>query len=167
MYCYLLSECGVLTDGGQLGQEANVVLQICSRCLQPNGSHPPAITSAFARTSIPGYVFVEAYHVGEVIHAVDGLVAVRDKKLNFIAPTEYVGLLSRDFLSSSRVEVGQWMCCLVGQYRNDLGYIFDMDEGNTTVAFVPISKMSSVLNSLIALFCLFFPFFFTFFKTVS
>ena len=133
----LLSACVVLTCGRQLGQEANVVLQICRRCLQPNESQPPAITSAFARTSIPGYVFVEAFHVSEVHHAVNGFVAVRDKKPNFIAPTEYVGLLSRHSLSSSRVEVGQWVCCLVGRYRNDLGYVVDTDEWNATVAFVP------------------------------
>jgi transcription elongation factor SPT5 len=133
----LLSAHTVLTNHGQLGKEADVVLQICRRCLEPSESQPPAITSAFARTSIPGYIFIEAYHVGEVRHAVDGFFAVRDMKPNFIAPTEYVGLLSRTSLSSSRVEVGQWVCCLVGRYRNDLGYVLDAGEWNAIVVFVP------------------------------
>jgi transcription elongation factor SPT5 len=133
----LLSTCTVLTNDGQLGQEADIVLQICRRCLEPRESQPPAITSAFARSSIPGYVFIEAYDVGEVRHAVDGFVTVRDKQPHFIASTEYVGLLSRDTLSSSRVEVGQWVRCLVGRYRNDLGYVFETDEWDANVVFVP------------------------------
>ena len=96
----------VLTNDGQLGQEVDVVFQICRRCLKSSKSQPPAITSAFARSSIPGYVFIEAYDFDEVRHAVDGLVVVRDKQPHFIPLTEYVGLLSRDSLSSSRIEVG-------------------------------------------------------------
>lgn len=121
----------------KLGQEANIVLQICRRCLEPSESQPPAITSAFARSSIPGYVFIEAYNVGEVRHAVDGFVTVYNKQPHFIAPTEYVGLLSRNTLSSSRVEAGQWVCCLVGRYRNDLGYVIGTDEWDANVVFVP------------------------------
>ena len=113
------------------------MLQICRRCLKPSEIHPPAITSAFARSSIPGYVFIEAYNVGEVRHAVDGFVTVRDKRPHLIAPTEYVVLLSRDTLSSSRVEVGQWVRCLVGRYRNDLGFVYETDEWDAIVVFVP------------------------------
>ena len=132
----LLSVCTVLTNDGQLGQEADVVLQICRRCLKPSESHPPAITSAFARTSIPGLVFIEAYDVGEVRHAVDGFVAVRGKQPpQFITPIECVRLLSRG-TSSSRVEVGQWVRCLVGRYRDDLGYVSETDESNAIVVFV-------------------------------
>jgi transcription elongation factor SPT5 len=127
----------VLTNDGQLGQEVDIVFQICRRCLKPSESQPPAITSAFARSSIPGYVFIEAYDVDKVRHAVHGFVAIRDEQPHFIAPTEYVGLLSRDSFSSSRVEVGQWVRCLVGRYRNDMGYVFETDEWNAVVLFVP------------------------------
>jgi transcription elongation factor SPT5 len=135
----LLSTCTVLvlTNDGQLGHEADVVLQICRRCLNSSTNQLLAITSAFTRSSIPGYVFIEAYNIGEVRHAVDGFVAVRDKQPHFIAPTEYVGLLSRGTLPSSQVEAGQWMRCLVGRYRNDLGYVLGADEWDAIVVFVP------------------------------
>ena len=42
----------VLTNDGQVSREYDVVLQICRRCLEPSESRPPAITSAFARTSM-------------------------------------------------------------------------------------------------------------------
>lgn len=130
----LLSARSVLTDDGQPGKEVDVVLQICRRCLEPSENQPPAITSAFTRTSIPGYVFIEAYHVSEVHHAVDGFVSVRDKNPNFIVATDYVGLLSR---TCSRVEDGQWVRCLVGRYHGDVGYVSDTDEWNASVVFVP------------------------------
>jgi hypothetical protein len=56
--CIILTE--VLRTGGQLGQETDVVSQICHRCLIPGEIHLPAITSAFARLSILGRVFIEA-----------------------------------------------------------------------------------------------------------
>ena len=129
---------GYLQNNGQLGREADVVFQICRRCLEPSEIHPPAITSAFARSSIPGYVFIEAFYVGEVRHAVDGLVTVSDKLPRFISPTGYVGLLSCYPHSSSRIEVGQWVRCLVGRYRNDVGYVYESDEQwDAIVVFVP------------------------------
>jgi transcription elongation factor SPT5 len=114
------------------------VFQICRRCLEPSEIHPPAITSAFARSSIPGYVFIEAFYVGEVCRAVNGLVTISDKLPWFISPTEYVGLLSCHPHSSSRIEVGQWVRCLVGRYRNDVGYVHKSDEQwDAIVVFVP------------------------------
>ncbi len=133
----LLPTCTVFTNDGQLGHEADVVLQICRRCLNSSTNQLLTITSAFTWSSIPGYVFIEAYNVGEVCHAVDGFVAVHDKQPHFIAPTEYVGLLSWDTLPSSQVEVGQWMRCLVGRYRNDLGYVLGAGKWDAIVVFVP------------------------------
>ena len=110
--CIAIDTYGTYNDG-QPGREAGVVCQIFRRCHEPSKSQPPAIMSAFARSSISGYVFIEAYNVGEVRHAVDGFVTVRrDMQPHFIAPTEYVGLLSRDTLSSSQVKVGQWVRCI-------------------------------------------------------
>ncbi len=133
----LLPTCTVFTNDGQLGHEADVVLQICRRCLNSSTNQLLTITSAFTRSSIPGYVFIEAYNIGEVRHAVDGFVVVHDKQLHFIALTEYVGLLSQDTLPSSQVEVGQWMRCLVGRYHNDLGYVLGAGEWDAIVVFVP------------------------------
>ncbi|KAH9009203.1 hypothetical protein EDB83DRAFT_2531320 [Lactarius deliciosus] len=126
----------------KLGQEADVVFQICRRCLVPREIHPPAITSAFALSSIPGYVFIEASDVTEARHAVNGLVTVRDKQPRFIPPTEYVGILSSQPHSSARIEVGQWVHCIAGQYRDDVGYVYksnvsESNQWDVIVAFVP------------------------------
>jgi transcription elongation factor SPT5 len=124
-----------LTNDGQVGREADVVFQICRRCLEPSEIHPPAITTAFARSSIPGYVFIEAFDVGEVRRSVAGLITVVDKQPRSIVPTEYMGLLSR--YSPSRIEHGRWVCCLFGRYRGDLGYVCQLDYWRAIVAFVP------------------------------
>jgi transcription elongation factor SPT5 len=131
----------VLITDRQLGKEADVVFQICRRWVTSSEVQPPAITSAFARSSIPGHVFIEAFNIANVRRAVDGLATVRDKQAVFIAPTEYVGILSRCPHPSSRIENGQWVCCLAGKYRGDVGYvcesIFPMYEWCALVAFVP------------------------------
>ena len=49
---------------------------------------------AFARSTIPGHVFIEAFDIREVLRAVDGLVIVHDKRPLFILLTEYIGILS-------------------------------------------------------------------------
>jgi hypothetical protein len=135
--CVALCNVMLLTNSDQLGREADVVFQICRRCLEPSEIHPPAIMSAFARPSIPGYVFIEALHVGEVRHAVDGLVTVRDKQPRLIMVTEYVSLLSCLQQPSTRIEDGQWVRCLAGRYRNDVGYVYKSDQPDVTVVFVP------------------------------
>ncbi|KAH9013458.1 hypothetical protein EDB85DRAFT_2158192 [Lactarius pseudohatsudake] len=124
----------------KLGQETDVVFQICRRCLAPSEIHPPAIASAFALSSIPGYVFIEAFDVREVRHVVKGLVIIRDKQPQFIAPTEYVGILSHRHKRSAGMEVGQWVRCIAGRYRNDVGYLYESDisiQGDVVVIFVP------------------------------
>jgi len=95
--------------------------------------------SAFARSSLPAYVFIEAFDVREVHHAVNGLNAVFDRQLKFIAPTEYVGLLSRSH-SNTQIEAGQWARCIAGRYRDNVGYVYKSDIPNqwdVTVVFVP------------------------------
>ncbi|KAF8268029.1 hypothetical protein EI94DRAFT_1700548 [Lactarius quietus] len=123
-----------------LGQEDNVIFQICRRCLKPSEIHPPAITLAFAQPSIPGYVFIKVFDVEAAVHAVKGFVTVRDKRPRFIAPTEYVGILSSRPHSSTRIEIGQWVWCLAGQYRDNVGYVYETDissQWSVLVAFVP------------------------------
>ncbi|KAH9016014.1 hypothetical protein EDB85DRAFT_2156270 [Lactarius pseudohatsudake] len=124
----------------KLGRETDVVFQICRRCLAPSEIHPPAIASAFALSSIPGYVFIEAFDVREVRHVVKGLVIIRDKQPQFIAPTEYVGILSHRHKRSAGMEVGQWVRCIAGRYRDDVGYLYESDisiQGDVVVIFVP------------------------------
>ena len=138
MFCIICKQ--ILTPNGQLGREADVVFQIGRRCLVPSEIHPPAITSAFSRPSIPGYVFIEAFDIREAHRAVNGLVTVRDKPPQFIAPTEYAGLLSSRPYSSAPIETGQWVRCIAGRYRDDVGYAYESDISNqwvVAVVFVP------------------------------
>ncbi|KAI9430618.1 hypothetical protein H4582DRAFT_2063633 [Lactarius indigo] len=124
----------------KLGRETDVVFQISRRCLAPSEIHPPAIASVFALSSIPGHVFIEAFDVGEVRHAAKGLVTIRDKQPRFIAPTEYVGILSHRHHPSAGIEVGQWVRCIAGRYRDDVGYLYESDisiQGDVVVIFVP------------------------------
>jgi len=113
-FCIILGQ--VLTgDDGQLGREADIVFQICRRCLVPSSEiHLPAITSAFTLPSVPGHIFIEAFNITDVRRAVAGLVTVRDKHPTFIPPTECVGIFSLCHRSPSRIESGQWVYCLAG-----------------------------------------------------
>ena len=82
-------------------------------------------------------MFIEAFRVGEVHRAVDGLLAVRDKQPKSIAPTEYIKLLSCRPQSFSRIEGGHWVRCLLGRYRDDVGYVYESDQSKAMVVFVP------------------------------
>lgn len=131
----------VLTGDEQLGREADIVFQICRRCLVPSEIHLPAITSTFTLPSVPGHVFIEAFNITDVCRAVAGLVTVRDKHPTIIPPTEYVGIFSLCHRSPSRIESGQWVYCLAGRYRDDIGYVCEsntpMYQCYAVVAFVP------------------------------
>jgi hypothetical protein len=85
-------------------------------------------------------VFIEGFDVKAVCHAVKGFVTVRDKQPQFIAPMEYVGILSSRPHSSTRIEIGQWVRCLAGRYRDDVGYVYETDissQWKVVVVFVP------------------------------
>jgi len=137
--CITLSQ--VLTTGRQLGKEADVVFQIYHQWVISSEVQPPLITSAFAWSSIPGHVFIEAFNITNVRLAVDRLATVHNKQATFIAPTEYVGMLSWHPHPSSRIEDGQWVCCLAGKYCGDVGYVCEsslpMYEWCSLMAIVP------------------------------
>ena len=81
-------------------------------------------------------MFIKVYNVGKVHYTVEGFVAVHGKQPSqFITPIECVRLLSWD-PSSSQIEVGQWVCCLLEQYHDDLGYISKMNKLNAIMVFV-------------------------------
>ncbi len=138
-FCIILGQ--VLTGDGQLGREADIVFQICRRCLVPSEIHLPAITLAFTLPSVLGHVFIEAFNIMDVRRVVARLVTVCDKHPMFIPPTEYVGIFSLCHRSPSRIESGQWVYCLAGQYCDDVGYVCEsstpMYQCYAVVAFVP------------------------------
>lgn len=85
-------------------------------------------------------MFIEAFEVKAACHAVKGFVTVRDKRPRFIASTEYTGILSSRHHSSNLIEIGQWVRCLAGRYRDDVGYVYETDissQWKVVVVFVP------------------------------
>ncbi|KAH9033428.1 hypothetical protein EDB85DRAFT_2145022 [Lactarius pseudohatsudake] len=67
------------------------------------------LRQAFALSSILGYVFIEAFDVREVRHVVKGLVIIRDKQPQFIAPTDTLEYSPTGTIRSAGMEVGQWV----------------------------------------------------------
>src|ERR1700741_1198312 len=140
-WLYIILGYVVVITVGQLGREPDLVFQIWRRCLVPSEIRPPAITSAFARSSIPGLVFIEAFDIADVRRAVDGLVTVLERQPRLISSAEHVAILSRGSSLSSHIEVGQWVSCVAGRHRDDIGYVYKsslpMNQWYATVAFVP------------------------------
>ena len=114
-------------------------MQIGRRVIQGNESID--IASVFARSGIPGHIFVEG-DIPDVLRTVHGLVTV----LTHIHHPVLIPLAHRDVLLRPRnpisrpIQVGSWVRCTNGLYRNDLGFVCEHDdtrEGNMTVALVP------------------------------
>ena len=114
-------------------------MQIGRRVIQDNESID--IASVFTHSGIPGHIFVEG-DIPDVLRAVHGLVTV----LTHVHHPVLIPLAHRDVLLRPRnpisrpIQVGSWVRCTNGLYRNDLGFVCEHDEtreGDMTVALVP------------------------------
>jgi hypothetical protein len=95
----------------------------------------------FARPGIPGCIFLEGRLI-DVTAALKGLVTVYKAPPCFVPPSERGTLLSpRNPLSSTHnIRSGDWVRCLHGLYRGDVGIVCDVDstsEASVVVAFLP------------------------------
>ena len=122
------------------GYESEIVLQIAHRTIRADPRPSADITSAFAREGIPGYVFLEG-ELPEVAKAVRGIFYVFSKVPPRLVPLEQrVALLAPHNPLSDPIEVGQWVRCLHGPYRNDIGFVCGhrpYRDAETAVALVP------------------------------
>jgi transcription elongation factor SPT5 len=122
----------------QPGFEMSLVMQIARRTIQGHGSL--GIASAFARTGIPGHIFVEG-NLPDVIRVVQGLVTVITYTDPVLIPLAHRDVLLRPRNPISRpIQEGNWVRCTHGLYRNDIGFVCDRDpsrDEDTIVAFVP------------------------------
>ena len=95
----------------------------------------------FARPGIPGCIFLEGC-LNDVTATLSGFVTVFKTPPRFVPPTERGTLLSpRNPLSSTHsVRCGEWVRCLHGLYRGDVGLVCEVDstsEASVIVAFLP------------------------------
>jgi hypothetical protein len=75
-----------------------------------------------------------------VKEALDGLVAVRSLTPRLIPSNQRIALLASRNPLSRRIEEGQWVRCLHGLYRDDIGFVCGWDSSSDKeiiVAFVP------------------------------
>jgi hypothetical protein len=95
----------------------------------------------FARPGIPGCIFLEG-RLNDVTAALKGLVTVYKAPPRLVPPAERGSLLSpRNPLSSTHsVRCGEWVRCLHGLYRGDVGLVCEVDptsDASVIVAFLP------------------------------
>ncbi|KAI0269427.1 early transcription elongation factor of RNA pol II, NGN section-domain-containing protein [Gloeopeniophorella convolvens] len=129
---------GLWTVRVKLQQEREVVSQILRRCLAL-GDRAPRVTSAFNREAIPGYVFIEAFTVQDVLRAVRDMVTVQRPSPRLVN-VEDRPLTLQPSQVSSPVREGQWVQSLVGLYRGDVGFVYERSsqyDVDLVVAFVP------------------------------
>ncbi len=115
-------------------------MQIGRRTILGDSSRRPDIASVFARPAIPGYIFLEG-SLFEVGRAVQDLVTVFNHIAPRLVPLEQrVALLSPRNPLSRPIKEGQWVRCLHGLYRGDIGFVCGHDptrDAETVVALAP------------------------------
>ena len=99
----------------------------------------PHLVSAFARDGIPGYIFVEGER-DEIWAAMVTLVTIFKSEPVLIPLVQCVAFLFHRAPTSCHVNEGQWVWCLHGLYRGDIGFVCDHNpesDLDTIVAFIP------------------------------
>src|SRR5262245_56535550 len=97
------------------------------------------VTSVFERSaSVPGTIYVETNELSDVLATVKDLSGVAvNPKIELVDPQDKQALID---LGRSLVETRSWVRVgRGGMYRNDLGYVIDIDSDNelATVLLVP------------------------------
>jgi Early transcription elongation factor of RNA pol II, NGN section len=122
-----------------VGHEFSLVIQIFRKCILSREGRSFDIASVFARDGIPGYIFLEG-SLPAASQAVRGLAIVRRDPLRLVPPEQRIGLLASRNPLSRRIAEGQWVRCVHGMYRGDIGFVCDWDPSSdleVVVAFVP------------------------------
>ncbi|KAF8264671.1 hypothetical protein EI94DRAFT_1805484 [Lactarius quietus] len=101
------------------GSEFSLMLQIGRWTIFGEEAHRPRLVSTFARLGIPGYIFLEG---------------------DLIPLEQRVALLLPHVPSPCQIEEGQWVQCLFGLYRDDIGFVCGHNphsDLDLLIAFVP------------------------------
>ena len=132
--------CFTVSHAFKPGYESEIVLQVAHRTNLVNPRPSANIASVFAREGILGYVFLEG-ELPEVAKAVRGLFYVVNNLAPRRVPLEQrAALLAPRNPLSDPSEEGQWVRCLHGLYRNDIGFVCRHStyrDAETSVALVP------------------------------
>jgi hypothetical protein len=113
-------------------------MQITTRCITGDLSGGPSIASACACPSIPGWIFLEG-QPRDVTDAVRGLVTVYSER-HLVPSDQHAKLLSPCSPLSRCIHEGEWVHCLYGLYRGDVGLMCNHDlstDAEVIAAFLP------------------------------
>lgn len=104
-------------------------------------SKSPTILSAFTWPSLKGRIYVEARSEHEVFQACTGLLHMRLRNISRIPIDEALALLQLgdQFFS---VVPGDWVRIRLGEYRNDLALVLEVDREHVCIALIPRISMS-------------------------
>lgn len=120
-----------------MGFETSLVYQIY-RWATADKWLRPHLASAFARDGIPGYIFIEGQR-DEIMAVMVTLVSIVNTEPRLVPLEQRVALLSPRVPTSGLIKEGQWVRCLHGLYRADIGFVCGHNphsELDTVVAFV-------------------------------
>lgn len=128
----------------QTGRERDIVLSLYRKTLDLEfKANPLQVISAFERTSLPGYVYVEARSKEAVINACANLVGIFRKDPILVPINEMAPLLQ---LKQKEVSItpGMWVRIKRGKYQGDLAEVVDItDNGEEAgIRFIPRIDMN-------------------------
>ncbi len=101
---------------------------------------PSRIASVFTRPSIPGYIFIEGPLLDVLAATCDLVTVYHTLPPKLITLEQRVALLSPRIPVFCDFQVGSWVSCKYGRYRNDTGIVCGKDphtEASVIVAFLP------------------------------
>jgi transcription elongation factor SPT5 len=87
-----------------------------------NTSHPLRISAVIARTSLKGYIYVEARSMGDVQAALDKMHNVYASKITLIPLEEMVDVLTIR-KREAMLKPGSWVRTARGKYKGDLAQV--------------------------------------------
>lgn len=121
-----------------MGYETSLVFQIYRWAILDDQSRRLQIASAFARPGIPGYIFLEGRRE-DSREVVANLVTIFSTDPYLVPLEQRVALLMPRDPSSCPIKEGQWVRCLHGLYRDDIGFVCEhnpLSDLDMVVAFV-------------------------------
>ena len=128
----------------QPGRERDIVLSLYRKTLDLEfKGNPLQIISAFERTSIPGYVYVESRSKAAVIHACTNLIGIYRRDPILVPINEMAPLLQLKKKENPLLP-GAWVRLKRGKYQGDLAQVVDItDNGEEAgIRFLPRIDMN-------------------------
>ena len=128
------------------GKEKEAVFAITKRIEEwARGKTPCPIISAFERTAMPGYLYVEARKKADVFNALDGITNVFPRTKVILVPIKEMPDLLRVVKNKPLVK-GTYVRLKRGKYAGDLAQVDDFDSNAVTVSLRVVPRLDYGLN---------------------